>query len=85
MNIIDGHYLLQVMLLWGSYPSATVKEERMECDFRASEKNRIKKHFVLYVDFMVKLLRACVWMPWRKEAMKDVDSCDKPREDAISL
>ena len=37
------------------------------------------------VDFMVKLLRACVWMPWRKQAMKDVVSCDKPREDANSL
>ena len=42
-------------------------------------------NFVFEIDFMVKLLRACVWMPWRKEAMKDVDSCDKPREDAISL
>ena len=42
-------------------------------------------NFVFETDFMVKLLRACVWMPWRKEAMKDVVSCDKPREDAISL
>ncbi len=41
--------------------------------------------FVFEVDFMVKLLRACVWMPWRKEAMKDVVSCDKLREDANSL
>ena len=31
---------------------------------------------------MVKLLRACVWMPWHKKAMKDVTSCDKPRGDA---
>ena len=37
------------------------------------------------VYFMVKLLRACVWMPWRKEAMKDVVSCDKPREAANRL
>ena len=43
------------------------------------------KHFVLYVDFMVKLLRACVWMPWRKKAMKDVVSCDKLREAANRL
>ena len=42
-------------------------------------------NFVFEIDFMVKLLRACVWMPWRKEAMKDVVSCDKPREDANSL
>ena len=42
-------------------------------------------HFVFEIDFMVKLLRACVWMPWRKEAMKDVVSCDKLREDANSL
>ena len=48
------------------------------------KKNDIE-YFVFEIDFMVKLLRACVWMPWRKEAMKDVDSCDKPREDAISL
>ena len=34
---------------------------------------------------MVKLLRACVWMPWHKQAMKDAVSCDKPREDANSL
>ena len=43
------------------------------------------EHFVFEIDFMVKLLRACVWMPWRKQAMKDVVSCDKPREDANSL
>ena len=48
------------------------------------KKNDIE-YFVFEIVFMVKLLRACVWMPWRKEAMKDVDSCDKPREDAISL
>ena len=51
----------------------------------ASEKNRIQKHFVLYIDFMVKLLRACVWMPWLKKAMKDVVSCDKLREAANRL
>ncbi len=42
-------------------------------------------HFVCEIDFMVKLLRACVWMPWHKQAMKDAVSCDKPREDANSL
>jgi hypothetical protein len=36
------------------------------------------------VNFMVKLLRACVWMPWRLEAMKDVASYEKLREDASS-
>ena len=40
---------------------------------------------VCRVNFMVKLLRACVWMPWRKKAMKDVASCDKPRGDASNL
>jgi hypothetical protein len=53
-----------------------------------SGKQRIKndiEHFVFEIDFMVKLLRVCVWMPWRKEAMKDVVSCDKLREDANSL
>jgi hypothetical protein len=34
------------------------------------------------VNFMVKLLRARVWMPWRKQAMKDVVSYEKPREAA---
>ena len=29
--------------------------------------------------FVVKLLRSERWMPWRREAMKDVASCDKPR------
>ena len=37
------------------------------------------------VNFMVKLLRACVWMPRRKEAKKDVASCEKPRGDASNL
>ena len=41
--------------------------------------------FVSSVDFVVKLLRAYVWMPWRKQAMKDVVSCDKPRGDANNL
>ena len=50
----------------------------------SASKNDIE-YFVFEIDFMVKLLRACVWMPWRKEAMKDVVSCDKPREDANSL
>jgi hypothetical protein len=34
---------------------------------------------------MVKLLRACVWMPRRKEAKKDVVSYDKLREAANRL
>jgi hypothetical protein len=29
--------------------------------------------------FFAKLLRAIRWMPWRREAMKDVAGCDKPR------
>jgi hypothetical protein len=37
------------------------------------------------VNFMVKLLRACVRMPWHKQAKKDVASCEKPRGDASSL
>ena len=58
----------------------------MSAGRRGSSARRIDiEYFVFEIDFMVKLLRACVWMPWRKEAMKDVDSCDKPREDAISL
>jgi hypothetical protein len=40
---------------------------------------------VYEVDVMVKLLRACVWMPRRKKAKKDVVSCDKPREAANRL
>jgi len=40
---------------------------------------------VFGVNFMVKLLRACVRMPWRNEAMKDVASCDKLRGDASNL
>jgi hypothetical protein len=38
--------------------------------------------FVLGVNFVVKLLRAYVGMPWRGKAMKDVASCDKPRGEA---
>ena len=37
------------------------------------------------VDVMVKLLRACVWMPRRKKAKKDAVSCEKPREAANRL
>ncbi len=44
-----------------------------------------QEHFVFRVDFMVKLLRACVWMPRRKEAKKDVVSYDKLREVANRL
>ena len=51
----------------------------------SSARRMTSNYFVFEIDFMVKLLRACVWMPWRKEAMKDVVSCDKPREDANSL
>ncbi len=41
--------------------------------------------FVFGVNLMVKLLRACVWMPWRDQAMKDVASSDMLRGDASSL
>ena len=37
------------------------------------------------IDFMVKLLRACVGMPRRKQAKKDVVSCEKPRGAANKL
>ena len=43
------------------------------------------RHTVSKINFMVKLLRACVWMPWRKQAMKDVVSCDKLRGAANRL
>ena len=45
----------------------------------------VYRSVVYDVDFMVKLLRACVWMPRRKKAKKDVVSCDKPREAANRL
>ena len=55
------------------------------CRRESSARRNIVQKFVFEIDFMVKLLRVCVWMPWRKEAMKDVVSCDKLREDANSL
>ena len=70
MNI-DGH-LLQV--------DATAREHYAR---RRSAKKEI--HFVFRVDFMVKLLRACVWMPRRQKAKKDVASYDKLREAAHRL
>ncbi len=39
---------------------------------------------VFEIDFMVKLLRACVGMPRRRQAKKDAVSCEKPRGDANS-
>ena len=44
-----------------------------------------KYYSVFRVNFMVKLLRAYVRMPWRKKAMKDVASCDKLRSGASNL
>ena len=41
--------------------------------------------FVFGVNLMVKLLRACVWMPWRDQAMKDAASGDTPRGEASIL
>lgn len=40
---------------------------------------------VFDVNFMVKLLRARAWMPWLKQAMKDVANCDKPRGEVSIL
>ena len=74
-RIFDGHYLLQVM--------QPCVGSQIRHDGKAQEKNISK--FVFELDFMVKLLRACVWMPWRKQAMKDVVSCDKLRGGANSL
>ena len=51
----------------------------------ANMRNTYHYYSVSRVNFMVKLLRACVWMPWRKKAMKDVASCDKLREGASNL
>ncbi len=81
--MIDGHYLLQVKnaalekFIWSR------GRETARVDVRGRSAQELKYiHFVFDVDFMVKLLRACVWMPWRKKAMKDVVSCDKLREAA---
>ena len=52
-----------------SYPAASKQAERVVC----------------VVNLMVKLLRACVRMPRRTKAMKDVVSCDKPRGEANIL
>ena len=53
---------------------------------RTSRSQRSSVHVCVYeVDVMVKLLRACVWMPRRKKAKKDAVSCDKPREAANRL
>ena len=50
--------------------------KRKECSFKLC---------VCEVDFMVKLLRACVWMPRRKKAKKDAISCEKLRGAANRL
>ena len=47
--------------------------------------NEERRKAVFDVNFMVKLLRACVWMPWLKQAMKDVANCDKPRGEVSIL
>ncbi len=47
--------------------------------------NGVSHWSVFEINFMVKLLRACVGMPRRKKAMKDVASCEKLRGDAHSL
>ena len=57
----------------------------MESGTSGSKAQEHLGNFVFEVDFMVKLLRACVWMPWRKQAMKDVTSCEKLREAANRL
>jgi hypothetical protein len=50
-----------------------------------TSESSVYRSVVYEVDFMVKLLRACVWMPRRKKAKKDVVSCDKLREAANRL
>ena len=72
----------------GDVSSPEGKQRKNDIEYSRGRAGRFVvrgEYFVFEIDFMVKLLRACVWMPWRKEAMKDVDSCDKPREDANSL
>jgi hypothetical protein len=51
-------------------------------DEAAGECNEKRHSCVSGASFMVKLLRACVWMPWRGQAKKDVASCEKSRGDA---
>ena len=58
-----------------------------ETDHRllATDHCQTTRSFGCKIDFMVKLLRACVGMPRRKKAMKDVVSCEKLRGGAHSL
>jgi hypothetical protein len=57
----------------------------MSVEQSRDRKGAVKRNRMCVVDFMVKLLRACVWMPRRKKAKKDAVSCDKPREAANRL
>ena len=52
---------------------------------RRGEAGSLREKIVFKVDFTVKLLRACVWMPRRKQAKKDVVSCEKLRGAANRL
>jgi hypothetical protein len=62
---------------------APVVGERIAAQVSAKESS--ENLCVCEVDVMVKLLRACVWMPRRNQAKKDVVSCDKLREAANRL
>jgi hypothetical protein len=53
--------------------------------YGGDESKILRMYSVSRVNFMVKLLSACVGMPWRWKAMKDVASCDKLRGDASNL
>ena len=41
--------------------------------------------FTCKLDFQNKHFKSIWWMPWQKEAMKDVTGCDKPRGAANRL
>ena len=56
-----------------------------EFEIRTSDFGLRTSSYVCEVDFMVKLLRACVWMPRRKKARKDAISCEKLRGAANRL
>ena len=65
---------------WGR--EEPVAETQVRSSVYSGSRQRYRRRLgsvVCEVDIMVKLLRACVWMPRRKKAMKDVDSCEKLR------
>jgi hypothetical protein len=82
-----------LIINWGVFPDCSLTIEYGSGNQFSNAENCFFKHGLFFVEHKRDLLKICFdqaikgkrWMPWHREATKDVVSCDKLRGGANNL